>query len=681
MRNIIRHPFFNLKCDVEVTILAPPSFVDIAQRLESVDVIDRKILDNLATLFRGVPLEEIITRLICREKTWEKAFYHLLKAYHERQSEEYGDGMSFTEFSGNEERVYLSNPKRLSREQKTVGPTGTVRGGLIDTHLRKVPDSGANKSRRHNSDIEESSRLKRSSVIVGATDRPPIATRAAPTPIAPAPPPRHRARPVAGPRPQSISKGPNSPLIPPSSPYPAPTSPLATAPVRIGLPFRPNSPDLKKSEATPVVTRSEAVGVSSPTKICQPEKSVQSSPLPIIPVVLHGPVPSSPRPLPSIVVSSLSTAPRQLSHPVPSPKTRELPLSPPQRSSIDQRLLEQRLRNANVMGMTPPQLPSDNVPIIGLGLTFDTAPRSTTPLIDTIRPSSQHQSHEGSALSSKVETLSLYTSPALLPLPNSPLLTSSLEKLPSLSNVPEEPTPAHSSQITSLGKLPPTICASPIPIFNRGESSGTTPNIEGFPFPTIVSKPDSQPSSENRSSRPLSLLQESSVFTDRFSLHLDAMLPAFKASLPTHHSEKTEEVEGEDEEAGAGVNSETPGIRLVSRLARTSIVEEVGEPRPASPSLIRETLPSAERHLDAPVAANRRSYPYHSERTSRHVHLEAVSPKVAEPLHRRSEKENTPPGKISSSHQGSGGRISTMDGPVPLATRKNRRESYCSLNA
>lgn len=75
---------------------------------------------------------EIIAKLLAPESGWEKSFYFLLKEYQERQSEEYGHGMNFVEFTGREEpTITKMHRKRLS--QNPTGPTGTIRAHAYDT--------------------------------------------------------------------------------------------------------------------------------------------------------------------------------------------------------------------------------------------------------------------------------------------------------------------------------------------------------------------------------------------------------------------------------------------------------------------------------------------------------------------------------------------------------------------
>src|ERR1700712_1857344 len=103
MRDIIKHPFFNLSMNPNLLKFISPSFSDAARVIASEELIERSILENLTTLFRKVPQREIIAQLLSERRTWEKAFYFLLKDYQERQQEEYGHGMSFTDYTGKEE--------------------------------------------------------------------------------------------------------------------------------------------------------------------------------------------------------------------------------------------------------------------------------------------------------------------------------------------------------------------------------------------------------------------------------------------------------------------------------------------------------------------------------------------------------------------------------------------------
>lgn len=99
MSNIIKHPFFHLSLSPNLPKFVSPSFSDAARVIASEDLIERPILENLTTLFRKVPQREIVAQLLSEKRTWEKAFYFLLKDYQERQEEEYGHGMSFLDYS------------------------------------------------------------------------------------------------------------------------------------------------------------------------------------------------------------------------------------------------------------------------------------------------------------------------------------------------------------------------------------------------------------------------------------------------------------------------------------------------------------------------------------------------------------------------------------------------------
>ncbi|KAF9518987.1 hypothetical protein BS47DRAFT_119079 [Hydnum rufescens UP504] len=138
MSGIISHPFFNLEFTTQFPILAPPPFYTIAKTIESIHLIDRKILDNLTTLFRGLPQREIINALLSETKTWEKAFYHLLKEYHERQSEEYGHGMSFVDFTPKDELQVVSSRGRYQNLDE-YRPTSTIEGSDQKSSIPATP--------------------------------------------------------------------------------------------------------------------------------------------------------------------------------------------------------------------------------------------------------------------------------------------------------------------------------------------------------------------------------------------------------------------------------------------------------------------------------------------------------------------------------------------------------------
>src|SRR5260370_3197749 len=128
MRRSLAHPFFNLEFTVKVAIISPPPFSALARPLESELRIDHRILENLTTLFRGIPQRDIVKALLSPEKTWEKAFYHLLKDYAERQSEEYGNEMSFLDYTGKEEPIIMSASLAKNRSSlQSSGPSDTIK--------------------------------------------------------------------------------------------------------------------------------------------------------------------------------------------------------------------------------------------------------------------------------------------------------------------------------------------------------------------------------------------------------------------------------------------------------------------------------------------------------------------------------------------------------------------------
>ncbi|KZS94451.1 Pkinase-domain-containing protein, partial [Sistotremastrum niveocremeum HHB9708] len=93
MSGILAHPFFRsqeLRSKHEAYVI-PPTIQEIEDPLNSPSEIDPDIFGNLRTLWRDVSDTQITERLMCPEKTWEKAVYHLLIKYRENQMEHYNE--------------------------------------------------------------------------------------------------------------------------------------------------------------------------------------------------------------------------------------------------------------------------------------------------------------------------------------------------------------------------------------------------------------------------------------------------------------------------------------------------------------------------------------------------------------------------------------------------------------
>lgn len=83
-----------------------PTYQELGRPVDSVHDIDREILRNLQTLWRGAPKELIIQKLLAPEQNSEKTFYLLLLKYRHDRLENYG---------GDEDEARPRVPKSASR--------------------------------------------------------------------------------------------------------------------------------------------------------------------------------------------------------------------------------------------------------------------------------------------------------------------------------------------------------------------------------------------------------------------------------------------------------------------------------------------------------------------------------------------------------------------------------------
>lgn len=86
--DVLKHPWY-LSQPPRKSTCAPPSLQELAKPVPDVAGIEPDILANLRTLWHGAPDEDIIAELTNDEQNWEKAVYHLLVQYRERQLEDY----------------------------------------------------------------------------------------------------------------------------------------------------------------------------------------------------------------------------------------------------------------------------------------------------------------------------------------------------------------------------------------------------------------------------------------------------------------------------------------------------------------------------------------------------------------------------------------------------------------
>ncbi|GMK58508.1 hypothetical protein CspeluHIS016_0505400 [Cutaneotrichosporon spelunceum] len=112
MPEIMAHPFFRSRAPRLMggrQMPAPPS-LDVLARPVRAEDIDVDLMCNLKTLWHAMSEEEIFQSLLSKDKTWEKAVYHLLVQYRSRHLEQYNMDMD----SDDEERITSTRSHRRS---------------------------------------------------------------------------------------------------------------------------------------------------------------------------------------------------------------------------------------------------------------------------------------------------------------------------------------------------------------------------------------------------------------------------------------------------------------------------------------------------------------------------------------------------------------------------------------
>ena len=92
MPDILQHPFFVSRSPRPIpgrALVSPPTLDEVERPVNSPDEIDEDIMGNLKTLWSGASDDEIIAALMSKDKTWEKAIYHLLVKYRSKHLENY----------------------------------------------------------------------------------------------------------------------------------------------------------------------------------------------------------------------------------------------------------------------------------------------------------------------------------------------------------------------------------------------------------------------------------------------------------------------------------------------------------------------------------------------------------------------------------------------------------------
>ncbi|WVQ93812.1 hypothetical protein IAU59_000890 [Kwoniella sp. CBS 9459] len=92
MPDILTHPFFVSRPPRPIpgrALVSPPALDEVERPVNSPEEIDSDIMGNLKTLWSGASDDEIVSALMSKDKTWEKAIYHLLIKYRNKHLENY----------------------------------------------------------------------------------------------------------------------------------------------------------------------------------------------------------------------------------------------------------------------------------------------------------------------------------------------------------------------------------------------------------------------------------------------------------------------------------------------------------------------------------------------------------------------------------------------------------------
>lgn len=136
MPQILQHPFF-ISQPPKVTpgrpLVPPPSLDEVEKPVNSRSEIDPDIMGNLKTLWHGASDDEIVDALLSREKTWEKAIYHLLVKYRTRHLENYNM----------DDEEHIAEKREVKRQDVTYVRASTVAalGESVKMNASRAPPS------------------------------------------------------------------------------------------------------------------------------------------------------------------------------------------------------------------------------------------------------------------------------------------------------------------------------------------------------------------------------------------------------------------------------------------------------------------------------------------------------------------------------------------------------------
>lgn len=466
-----------------------PSFQDAARIIPSEQHIDRNILENITTLYRKIPQDEIVARLLSERRNWEKVFYFLLKEYHERQSEEYGHGMSFVDYTVREGHVATNMHRKTGSQSSSTGPTGTIKARSVDLSPSSRSATVTRPQHRQTSPAPAAPHTKGS----------PRNGRSSPVALRPAPPspkddsPRRQRAVVSGPRPNTALKENTTSLQTPTRAQPSEKQVTEEK-------LAPRRPD--RNSARPV-----SVGATAALLATENTLLVECHPFP------------APSHRARAHTVGAEKAPATFTDDAIKPNNLEAPslqsdkTTSPESKNTDTEMIPNSVSPKIEATIMDTVLVS---PLVGLGLQLPLPP----PVF--IAPASPRPaSRQLESNNDKRKSSSLADHPATKPRPvSASLLTRTAmypPQSPRVNRARAETTgvlrDSGAKGITSKGKRPPSLRLDQV-----------TKNMASYPSP---------PPSQASSLEPLLALQQSPVFSERFSLHLDAMMLKTPLSDPS----------------------------------------------------------------------------------------------------------------------------------------------------
>ena len=132
MPDILLHPFFVSRPPRPIPgrqFVSPPSLTEVERPVNSPAEIDPDIMGNLKTLWHGASDDEIVAALMSRDKTWEKAIYHLLIKYRNKHLENYN--------MDDEEDAEARARRQARRQASSSGPSPAKRKGTAPQIAQK----------------------------------------------------------------------------------------------------------------------------------------------------------------------------------------------------------------------------------------------------------------------------------------------------------------------------------------------------------------------------------------------------------------------------------------------------------------------------------------------------------------------------------------------------------------